>query len=107
MSSKKREIQLKYDLENVVNLIKFSQNKTNLKKQGLLALTFSDPDDYNLIGPKDRISILGLAHMAPGKPIKCLIQHEDGTVNDLTLSHSYGASQIEWFRAGSALNLLH
>ena len=82
-------------------------HETNLKKQGLLALTFSNPDDYNLIAPKDRISILDLAHMAPGKPLQCVVRHEDGTVDDLTLSHSYGASQIEWFRAGSALNLLH
>ncbi len=82
-------------------------HETNLKKQGLLALTFSDPNDYNLIEAKDRISILGVGQMAPGKPIKCLIHHEDGTVDDLILSHSYGASQIEWYRAGSALNLLH
>ena len=82
-------------------------HESNLKKQGLLALTFQDPADYERIREEDRISLLGLAAMAPGKPVECLVRHADGTSETLSLSHSFGASQLEWFRAGSALNLFH
>jgi aconitate hydratase len=82
-------------------------HESNLKKQGLLALTFQDPTDYDHIREEDRISLLGLAAMAPGKPVKCLVRHADGTNETLRLSHSFAASQLEWFRAGSALNLFH
>ena len=80
-------------------------HESNLKKQGLLALTFEDPKDYDRIREEDRISLLGLASMAPGKPVECLVRHADGTTETLRLSHSFAASQLEWFRAGSALNL--
>ena len=82
-------------------------HESNLKKQGLLALTFQDPTDYDRIREEDRISLLGLAGMAPGKPVECLVRHADGTTETLRLSHSFAASQLEWFRAGSALNLFH
>jgi aconitate hydratase len=80
-------------------------HESNLKKQGLLALTFEDPADYDRIREADRISLLGLAAMAPGRPVQCLVRHADGTTETLRLSHSFGASQLEWFRGGSALNL--
>jgi len=82
-------------------------HESNLKKQGLLALTFQDPTDYDHIREEDRISLLGLAAMAPGKPVQCLIKHADGTTETVPLLHSFAASQLEWFRAGSALNLFH
>jgi aconitate hydratase len=79
-------------------------HETNLKKQGLLALTFADPADYDLIGERDLLSLLDLAALEPAKPVRCLVRHEDGT-RELRLEHSYSASQLAWFRAGSALNL--
>ncbi len=82
-------------------------HESNLKKQGLLALTFQDPADYDRIREEDRMSLVGLADMAPGKPVACRVRHADGTTETLQLSHSFGASQLEWFRAGSALNLFH
>jgi aconitate hydratase len=82
-------------------------HETNLKKQGLLALTFQDPTHYDLIREDDRISLVGLQDLAPGKPVKCIIKHADGTQEELALNHSYGKPQIEWFKVGSALNLFH
>jgi aconitate hydratase len=82
-------------------------HESNLKKQGLLALTFQDATDYDRIREDDRISLIGLATMAPGKPVQCRIKHADGTTETLQLQHSFGASQLEWFRVGSALNLFH
>jgi aconitate hydratase len=82
-------------------------HESNLKKQGLLALTFQDPTDYDRIREEDRISLLKLAAMAPSKSVECLVRHTDGTTEMLRLSHSFAASQLEWFRAGSALNLFH
>ena len=79
-------------------------HESNLKKQGLLALTFADPADYDRIREDDRISLLGLAELAPATPARCVLHHADGTSESLSLLHSYGAAQIEWFRAGSALN---
>jgi aconitate hydratase len=81
-------------------------HESNLKKQGLLALTFQDPRDYERIRQTDRISLIGLSALAPGKPLACRITHADGTSETLLLTHSYSASQLAWFRAGSALNLL-
>ena len=81
-------------------------HESNLKKQGLLALTFRDPDDYDRIREDDRLSLIGLAAMAPAKPVECRVEHSDGSVELLQLDHSYSARQIEWFRAGSALNVL-
>jgi aconitate hydratase len=82
-------------------------HESNLKKQGLLALTFPSPGDYDKIREDDRISLVGLAQMAPGKPVTCILSHADGTSESLQLQHSFSTSQIEWFQRGSALNLLH
>ena len=82
-------------------------HESNLKKQGLLALTFHNPDDYDRIQEDDRISLLGLKDLAPGKPVECIVKHADGSSETLQLNHSYGESQVAWFRLGSALNLFH
>ena len=82
-------------------------HESNLKKQGLLALTFQDASHYDRIREDDRISLARLSEMAAGKPVECMVQHADGTSETLSLNHSYGESQLEWFRAGSALNLFH
>ena len=82
-------------------------HESNLKKQGLLALTFQDAADYDRIREDDRISLVGLADLAPGKPVECVINHSDGTSETLRLNHTFGESQLEWFRLGSALNLFH
>jgi len=81
-------------------------HETNLKKQGILALTFSNPDDYNKIQEDDKISLLELKNLEPQKPVRCVIKHKDGSKNEISLNHSYNKSQIEWFKAGSALNVL-
>ena len=81
-------------------------HETNLKKQGVLALTFENPRDYEKIRETDRISLVGLDRLEQGKPVKCYIHHEDSSKEEITLRHSYNRFQIEWFRAGSALNLL-
>ena len=82
-------------------------HESNLKKQGLLALTFQRPADYDRIREDDRLSLVGLKDMAPGKPVECRIRHADGTSETLKLSHSFSAAQLDWFRKGSALNLFH
>ncbi|MGH7077646.1 MAG: hypothetical protein ACREFU_06060, partial [Acetobacteraceae bacterium] len=82
-------------------------HESNLKKQGLLALTFQDPADYDRIRVDDRISLVGLKDMAPGKPVECRVKHADGTSETLRLNHTFSTSQLEWFRKGSALNLFH
>lgn len=82
-------------------------HESNLKKQGLLALTFQDLSDYDRIHEDDRLSLVGLAGLAAGKTVECLVKHTDGTIETLRLSHSFAASQLEWFRKGSALNLFH
>ncbi|CAG0893035.1 unnamed protein product [Darwinula stevensoni] len=79
-------------------------HETNLKKQGLLPLTFADPHDYDKIKPSDRISLIGLHKLQPGKPVSCEIKHEDGSMERIQLNHSMNKQQIEWFYAGSALN---
>ncbi|HDR90582.1 MAG TPA: aconitate hydratase, partial [Bacteroidetes bacterium] len=81
-------------------------HESNLKKQGLLALTFADPADYDRIRETDRISILGLKTFAPGKFLTIKLRHEDGTEEEFRVNHSYNETQIGWFRAGSALNLI-
>lgn len=79
-------------------------HETNLKKQGMLPLTFSDAADYDRIQPSDRLSLLGLASLAPGKPVECKIEHSNGSSETIHLNHSMNEQQIEWFKAGSALN---
>ena len=81
-------------------------HESNLKKQGLLALTFGHPDDYERIRADDRLSLVGLRELAAGKPVKCRLVHSDGTQEVLELQHSYSERQLAWFRAGSALNTL-
>jgi aconitate hydratase A / 2-methylisocitrate dehydratase len=81
-------------------------HESNLKKQGLLALTFQNPDDYDEIREDDRISLIKLTDLAPGQPVACLIRHADGTTRRLALSHSFSAQQLKWFQAGAALNLV-
>ena len=82
-------------------------HESNLKKQGLLALTFSDPAGYDLVREDDRVSILGLDSLADSVPVECVLHHSDGTTDTLSLQHSYSESQLAWFRVGSALNLFH
>jgi aconitate hydratase len=79
-------------------------HESNLKKQGLLALTFKNTADYDRLREDDRLSLVGLAAMAPGKPVECRVKHADGQVETLWLDHTFSAPQIGWFRAGSALN---
>lgn len=81
-------------------------HETNLKKQGVLALTFANPSDYDKVGEDDKISILDLSKMQPGKNLRCMLHHKDGTRDEIELRHSYNDFQIKWFRAGSALNIL-
>jgi len=81
-------------------------HETNLKKQGILALTFSDETDYEKILEDDRISIINLKDLKPKSPIDCILYHKDGTIETISLQHSYNESQLEWFYAGSALNVL-
>ena len=79
-------------------------HETNLKKQGMLALTFVDKNDYDKVREHDRISILGLQRFAPGKPLHAVLTHEDGTTETFEVLHTYNEMQINWFKAGSALN---
>ena len=81
-------------------------HETNLKKQGLLALTFSNSSDYDKIQETDRLSLVDLDKLAQGKHVKCIISHDDGKNEEILLSHTFNSSQIEWFRQGSALNVL-
>ena len=81
-------------------------HETNLKKQGMLALTFVNKDDYNLVQEDDLISIEGLKDFAPNKELTVTLTHKDGSKDSFKISHTYNAQQIEWFKAGSALNNL-
>ena len=79
-------------------------HETNLKKQGMLALTFADKNDYDRIQEHDCISVRGLESFAPGKPLQVVVQHEDGTEETFLAVHTYNEMQIGWFKAGAALN---
>ncbi|KAJ7489363.1 aconitase family-domain-containing protein [Mycena latifolia] len=81
-------------------------HETNLKKQGMLALTFVDPADYDKIQPSDKVDIEGLETFAPGKDLLLVAKHADGSKDEIPLAHSFNEGQIAWFRAGSALNLM-
>jgi len=81
-------------------------HETNLKKQGVLTLTFENRDDYDKIKADDRIDITGLKCFAPGSNFRVTLNHSDGTNEKINALHSYNESQIEWFRAGSALNII-
>ncbi|MVN77163.1 aconitate hydratase [Hymenobacter sp. HMF4947] len=81
-------------------------HETNLKKQGMLALTFANKSDYDLIEEDDQIDILGLTTFAPGQPLQVRLRHADGDTDLITVNHTYNEGQIGWFKAGSALNLI-
>lgn len=81
-------------------------HETNLKKQGMLALTFVNSEDYNKIHEDDHLDIIGLTDFAPGRPLTLIAHHADGSQEEISLNHSYNEAQIAWFKAGSALNLL-
>ena len=81
-------------------------HETNLKKQGVLALTFNDPNDYEKILEDDKISLINLDNLEPQKQVTCVITHSDGNKEEILLNHSYNESQIQWFKHGSALNVL-
>lgn len=80
-------------------------HETNLKKQGMLALTFVNKDDYNKIQERDKISVVGLTGFAPGKNLKIVLHHPDGSTDEFDAAHTYNEQQIGWFKAGSALNM--
>lgn len=81
-------------------------HETNLKKQGVLALTFATPADYEKIKEDDVVSLRGLTSLAPGKNVTLEVKHKDGSIENISLKHTYNDEQIKWFKAGSALNLL-
>jgi aconitate hydratase len=81
-------------------------HETNLKKQGMLALTFIDKNDYEKVQENDTIDIIGLTEFAPGKNLTIVLNHKDGSTESFEVAHSYNAQQIGWFVAGSALNLI-
>jgi len=81
-------------------------HETNLKKQGVLGLTFDNPADYDKIQEDDRIDILGITELAPGKPLTVVLHHADGTSEEIKVNHTLNQNQIDWFKAGSALNLI-
>jgi aconitate hydratase len=81
-------------------------HETNLKKQGMLALTFADKEDYNKIQENDLIDILGLTEFAPNTPLTLVLTHHDGSKENITVNHTYNEQQIEWFKAGGALNII-
>ena len=81
-------------------------HEANLKKQGILPLTFADPADYEIIGEDDRISIIGLAQLDPNEPVTVLVKKPDGTTLPFVANHTMSDEQIGWFHAGSALNII-
>jgi len=102
----------KYNILNTNRIKHFSHgsfariHETNLKKQGMLALTFANPEDYNLIQEQDRIDIVDLHHFAPGIPLKLILNHIDGTSQEILAKHTYNDQQIIWFKRGSCLNYI-
>jgi len=81
-------------------------HETNLKKQGMLGLTFANKEDYDLILEDDKFNLLGLKDFTPGKALRLVINHKDGTTQTINCNHTYNAQQIEWFKAGGALNII-
>ncbi len=81
-------------------------HETNLKKQGMLGLTFANKEDYDKIQEDDVIDIIGLTTFAPEVPLTVVLNHNDGTKDEIKVNHSYNAQQIEWFKAGGALNII-
>lgn len=81
-------------------------HETNLKKQGMLPLTFANPADYDKVREDDRVSVVGLTKLAPGVPLRMILKHGDGSVDECPLNHTLNENQLGWFKAGSALNLI-
>ena len=81
-------------------------HETNLKKQGMLPLTFADPADYDRIDEDDRISVVGLADLAPGRPVTVEVHKPSGDTFSFQANHTFSNDQVEWFKAGSALNII-
>jgi aconitate hydratase len=81
-------------------------HEANLKKQGMLPLVFADPADYDRVRADDLVDVLGLAELAPDRPVKIRLRHADGTIDEFEATHTYSHEQIAWFRAGSALNAM-
>ena len=81
-------------------------HETNLKKQGMLPLTFANPSDYDKIKEDDLVSIVGITELAPEKQLKLVIKHKEGSQDEAVLNHTMNPAQIKWFKAGSALNLI-
>ena len=81
-------------------------HETNLKKQGVLALTFANPADYDKVREGDTASVCGLAQFAPGQSLSVVLKHTDGTTENIEACHTYNEMQIAWFKAGSALGSL-
>jgi aconitate hydratase len=79
-------------------------HETNLKKQGMLALTFVNPDDYEKVRQDDKIDILGFNEMTPDKNLTVKLHHKDGSTEEFEVAHTYNQAQIDWVSAGSALN---
>lgn len=81
-------------------------HETNLKKQGMLALTFAEKSDYDKIQENDTIEVIGLTTFTPGQPLKVVLHHENNTKDEILVNHTYNQQQIEWFKAGGALNII-
>ena len=81
-------------------------HETNLKKQGMLALTFADKTDYDKIQEDDTIDIVGLVTFTAGTPLSLVLNHADGSWDTILVNHTYNDQQIEWFKAGAALNII-
>ncbi|HTD39245.1 MAG TPA: hypothetical protein VK671_01405, partial [Mucilaginibacter sp.] len=81
-------------------------HETNLKKQGMLGITFANPADYDKIHEDDTIDIKGLTTFAPGQQLTVVLHHKDGSSESFAVNHTYNAQQIEWFKAGGALNII-
>ena len=81
-------------------------HETNLKKQGMLALTFANKEDYDKVQEDDSIDIIGLNEFTPGKSLSIVLNHKDASSDTITVNHTYNEQQIEWFNAGGALNII-
>jgi len=82
-------------------------HETNLKKQGILPLTFANPSDYDKISPRSKVTLKDLAQLAPGKQVTMVVHNEDGTSFNALLNHTFNENQIVWFKSGSALNAMN
>jgi len=92
---------------NVILVKSFARiHETNLKKQGMLAITFADKADYDRIQEDDSIDIVGLTTFSPGSPLTVVLNHKDGSKEEFKVNHTYNEQQIEWFKAGGALNVI-